>query len=174
MKVGSDSILLGSWMRCVGGHMLDIGTGTGILALMAAQKNNDADIVAIDIDADSAAEASENFASSPWSDRISSKHISLADFTNSTYEKFDTIFSNPPYFEGDLKSPDERRAQARQAETLSHDHLIDSVVKLLEKGGFFSLVLPFSQSNSFVLKAVGKVNQVIQVLRIRNLAQDLR
>jgi len=124
MKVGTDGVLLGAWARTVSGRVLDVGTGTGLIALMIAQREPSAFITAIDIDAPSVEEASYNFFASPWSERLSS---SLCDFR--TMEGcFDQIISNPPFFIDSLKSSDSRRSDARHTDTLSQDDMISAVV----------------------------------------------
>ena len=114
MKVGTDGVLLGCWCPTPHltfdiGHLriLDIGTGSGLIALMLAQRCTDAHIDAIDIDAEAAAQAAENFASSPWSERLHAHHCSLQEWRPE--EKYHLIVSNPPYFQNSLKNPDKGR-----------------------------------------------------------------
>jgi len=120
LKVGTDAVLLGSAMTILpsDANMLDIGTGTGVIALMAAQRTQTAHIEAIDIDAPSAEEAAFNFAASPWSSRICARHTSLSDYVPT--HSFDLIFSNPPYYDASLKNPDAREAAARHTDSLSY------------------------------------------------------
>ena len=112
MKVGTDGVLLGSWVNCAAAsEVLDIGTGTGLLALMVAQRNRMAHIVAIEPHAGAAEDARGNFDNSPWKDRLKLKEIALEEFK--TERKFDLIVANPPFFTG--PSPDAGRAFARHA-----------------------------------------------------------
>ena len=131
MKVNTDGVLLGALMtlRAADRNCLDVGTGTGTVALMAAQRLydagvSDARITAIDIDGPSAREAAANFAGSPWPDMLSSVHSSLGDFkTCPECALFDHIFSNPPYYDLSLAAPDSRRNTARHTNSLSYREL---------------------------------------------------
>ena len=158
MKVNTDGVLLGALMtlRPDDRMLLDVGTGTGTIALMAAQRLSDmglqhsAHIVAIDIDAPSAAEASANFIRSPWPQMLSAENVSLEGLAfrmaSAGYPPgtglFDHVFSNPPYFETELKSPDLRRREARHAGSLSYREILDFASRWLSPGGRCSLILP--------------------------------
>lgn len=133
-------MLLGAWANVAGAQtVLDIGTGTGLVALMLAQRC-DANIHALEIDTDALLQARENVDKSPWKDRI---EVISGDFTTfiSTL-KYDTIVSNPPYFIDSLLSPDGQRTAARHAGGLSYEALIKGVVAILSPRGVFSLILP--------------------------------
>ena len=156
MKVGTDGVLLGAWARvehCK--RILDMGTGTGLVALMAAQRSQ-ADIVAIDLDADAVAQASENVAASPWKERI---HVMQADARNSEFKIqnseffFDSILCNPPFFENSLKSPDAARTMARHTDTLSFDELSRSAARLLAPEGELSVVIPYDRAQDMTVSA---------------------
>ena len=109
MKVGTDGVLLGAWAECANAKgILDIGTGTGLIALMIAQRSN-AKIDAVEIDETASKQAKENIKKSLWNDRIEILNISFQDFSKSTNEKYDLIVSNPPYFQNSLYAPDEKR-----------------------------------------------------------------
>jgi len=141
-KVGTDSVLLGAWTDVSHAHLvLDIGTGTGILALMTAQRSN-AFIRAVEIDPVSAQQAAENFARSPWSERIACLPLSLEDFAKTKPEKYDLIVSNPPYFQNSLLPGDRRKENARHTSQLSFRSLAESVSQLLTNAGQFSFILP--------------------------------
>ena len=157
MKVGTDAVLLGSWAntmhdaRCTM-QFLDIGTGSGVIALMLAQRFSNAHIVGIDIDEAATQQAQANFAASPWSDRLVAECVSLQDYAlNSTPRFLDSstplplyslITSNPPYFRSSLKCPDEGRKQARHTDTLSYDELVRCSAELLAQDGVLALILP--------------------------------
>lgn len=155
MKVNTDGVLLGALMTVTGGerHLLDIGTGTGSVALMAAQRVSEASggyemsVEAVDIDQASADEASENFSASPWGGSMTAHHRSLSEFANTLQlsraeEKYDLIFSNPPYFESSLKAPDARRRAARHADTLSYRDIVAFSSRWLAPCGRLAMILP--------------------------------
>lgn len=165
MKVGTDSIMLGSWLDVAGAkHILDVGTGSGILALMLAQKSPvDSQITGVDIDAAAIVQATNNAESCPWSSRLGFSHISLQDFMPTN--KFDLIVSNPPYFpfygrtgeeaeQGADRTDYQQRQKARQTGELSHQQLIQSVANLLSDKGRFACVLPAQNSEDIVDYAV--------------------
>lgn len=146
MKVGMDGVLLGAWVNASGAeHILDIGTGTGLIALMLAQKNALAQIDAIEIDRDACNEAAFNVQQSDWSSRINLFCQSFQEFASETEKKYDLIVSNPPFFGHGVKAPDETRAQARHADALPLDVLISGAVSLLREKGRIALVLPAEQ-----------------------------
>ena len=156
MKVGTDGVLLGAWTRvehCR--RILDMGTGTGLVALMAAQRSQ-ADIVAIDLDADAVAQATENVNASPWANRI---HVLHADARNSDSRihnsefLFDSILCNPPFFENSLKCPDSARTMARHTDTLSFDELACSASRLLTHEGELSVVIPYDRAQDMTVSA---------------------
>lgn len=144
MKVGTDGVLLGAWSD-VGGaeRVLDIGTGTGLVALMIAQRSS-ARIIALDIDADAVLEARENAACSPWSDRIEVLQHDFRTYTSPV--KFDCIVSNPPYFTNSLKCPVQQRTLARHDLGLTYSDLLQGVSRLLTNDGRFFLVIPTDAS----------------------------
>ena len=143
MKVGTDSVLLGAWAIIPQeGNILDIGTGTGILALMSAQRSATTSITAIEIDALAAQQAQENVSHSKWSNRIeivTGDFIQVADSHNRVY---DSIISNPPYFEQSLLSPDAARTTARHTTSLSYDTIFRQARNIIAAGGNISLVIP--------------------------------
>ena len=140
MKVGTDGVLLGSWAKG-GKRILDIGTGTGLIALMMAQRFPDANIDAIEIDENAVIQATENVLHSPFSKQIVVKHCSLQTYSE-IKEKYDFIICNPPYFVDSLKSNDNNRTVARHTDTLPFNELIKCAYQLLTPNGHFSLVLP--------------------------------
>ena len=156
MKVNTDGVLLGAVMtiKPEDRTLLDIGTGTGTIALMAAQRLSDVTqndifkVEAIDIDEPSATEADQNFAKSPWADNLKAYNLSLDLYEESLPEdvKYDLIFSNPPYFEDSLTAPDQRKSTARHtSDGLSYRDIFDFAVKRLSESGRVAFVLPSDQ-----------------------------
>ena len=147
MKVGTDGVLLGAWTEVASAcRILDIGTGTGLISLMLAQRSS-AFIKAIDIDRDAVEQARGNVAESPWRERI---EVELQDVCRYTSEAgFDVIVSNPPYFVNSLKCPDSQRNTARHTDDLDFERLIGSVVRLLSPDGMFSVVIPTDGMEQF-------------------------
>lgn len=145
LKVGTDAVLLGAAMTILpeDRFALDIGTGTGVIALMAAQRSPILQIEAIDIDGPSAEEAALNFLESPWPDRLHAVKSGLSDYT--APHKFDLIFSNPPYYDNSLKNPDKRISAARHCETLSPMQIFSFASEWLSKDGRLALILPYDQ-----------------------------
>lgn len=154
MKVGTDGALLGAWAD-VGRsrRILDVGTGSGLIALMAAQRCG-ADIVAIDIDADAVMQARENVSKSPWRERITVQQLDARQMPDGWESGFDTVISNPPYFVEDVKSPYAGRNRARHAGELDFAGLLDSVRRVLTLDGAFSVVLPAEAASDFTALAI--------------------
>lgn len=148
MKVGTDGVLVGAWagVRPSDRRMLDIGTGTGLIALMLAQRAAGVRIVGVDID--DVAQARENAAASPWSDRLTFVRCPVQAYAPA--ERFDLIVSNPPFFVDSLTCPDAGRTTARHAVRLPFDELRDAVVRLLAPEGRFAVVLPVAEADRFI------------------------
>jgi tRNA1Val (adenine37-N6)-methyltransferase len=147
MKVGTDGVLLGSWCKVENAvPVLDIGSGTGIIALMIAQRNGNAKIDAVEIDKAAAMQAAENVKVSPWPERIRLFCEPIRQFAGQCLQKYDLIVSNPPYFVNSLKSPHPSRTTARHADALPLEDLIAVVEKLLHKEGRFAVILPPEQA----------------------------
>lgn len=148
MKVGTDAVLLGAWAEVEGcRRMLDVGCGSGVIALMVAQRVPEAQVFGIDIDADSVEQAQQNAVASPFAERI---HIEHCDVKKYQAEKlFDAILCNPPFYTEDTLPPDAQRAAARNSQSLPFDDLVSSVVRLLCHGGSFHVVLPYSAEPTF-------------------------
>lgn len=142
LKVGTDAVLLGAalTLKEEDRYALDLGTGTGVIALMAAQRASQLQIIGIDIDEASALEAAENFSNSPWAERLESRHQDALAFRSE--QKLDLIFSNPPYFESSLKNPDSREAGARHNDSLSLNSICRMASEQLSEQGRLSLILP--------------------------------
>lgn len=146
MKVGTDGLLLGAWADG-GKHILDIGTGTGLISLMMAQRFPDAFVDAIDIDADAASQAKENVFRSPFADRVAVRCVSLQEYL--VEKRYDSIVCNPPFFTRSLVSPDAKRTLARHSVALPFDELFQNARRLLTDGGRFSIVVP-SEASSLI------------------------
>jgi len=150
-KVGTDSMLLGAWTGGDFATILDIGTGTGILALMLAQQNPAAHITAIEPDADSLAEARLNFENSPFKNRITGVQSALQEFQ--TPQKFELIISNPPYFENSTLSTDSAKNRARHTHELPVNALYERTVELLAAHGKFTLIFPSEMEQMHLTEA---------------------
>lgn len=148
-KVGTDSFLLGAWANVENAtKILDVGTGTGILSLMCAQRSK-ANITAIEIDGESVKQAQDNFNNSPWPDRFKLFHTSIQRFIHYR-EYYDVIICNPPYFINSLQNPDRRKAMARHAHTMSTRNILDFAQRHLKKKGHISLILPIDILQYFI------------------------
>ena len=142
MKVGTDGTLLGAWAELAkaDGRVLDIGTGTGLMALMMAQRYPKAQVTAIDIDEMAVSQAAENVKDSPFADRIEVRQADVRVFEST--EMFDSIVCNPPFFNNALLCPDNQRTQARHTTSLSYQQLMSAVWRLLSEEGLFSVIIP--------------------------------
>jgi tRNA1Val (adenine37-N6)-methyltransferase len=144
MKVGMDGVLIGAWADVsMAGNILDIGAGTGLIALMMAQRNAQAHVDAIEIENEAFEECLFNVNQSPWANRIRVTCISFQEFIKSCDEKYDLIISNPPFFINSLKAPDNSRSQARHDDSLPLEELIEGIARLLSPRGKAALILPF-------------------------------
>ena len=149
MKIGTDGVLLGAWSSL--DHqpesILDIGTGTGLIALMLAQRSDAELIDALEIEDNAYEQAVENFEKSDWGDRLFCYHAGFDEFVEEMQdeEKYELIISNPPFYSEDYKTGNENRDQARFADALPLDELIEGVSILLSKKGHFDLIIPFSE-----------------------------
>lgn len=144
MKVGTDGVLLGAWAAVPSAAVrgLDIGTGTGLIALMLAQRFPALRLDAIDVDSLAAKQAAENFSNSSFHDRLSICTGKVQDFAKNSLQKYDVIVSNPPFFAAGKASGNEQRAAARHQGDLSIEALFAAVEKLLAQCGVFSLIIP--------------------------------
>lgn len=159
MKIGTDGVLLGAWTSIQDpSAILDIGAGTGILALMLAQRSDAMQIDALEIDEDAYEQCVENFENSAWADRLFCYHAALDEFAEEMEdEKYDLIISNPPFHTEDYKSGDNARNMARFADSLPFEELIKFASELLSDKGSFAVIIPYSEENYF-LKLSEKVN----------------
>lgn len=157
MKVGTDGVLLGAWADVHKAEtILDIGTGTGLIALMAAQRNQTATITAVEIDDLSYKDAKQNFEESPWAARLTVHHCTVQAFSKTAATQYDCIISNPPFFVNSTKSASSEKVVARHTESLTFESLLTVVDILLKPNGKFSLVLPYAEAAMFELFAKAK------------------
>ena len=150
MKVGTDGVLLGAWVNCSEAtNILDIGTGTGLIAIMLAQRSN-AKITGIDILENVCKLALKNVENCKWKTRINIKNISFQEFATKKTEKFDLIITNPPFFTNLLKPDNYNLKIAKHNDLLPFNELIENVNKVLSKNGKFCLIIPIENSDSFI------------------------
>ena len=152
MKIGTDAVLLGAWadLEAQPNSVLDIGAGTGILALMMAQRSDAKLIDALEIDDAAYEQCVENFENSDWGDRLFCYHAALDAFTDEIDDHYDLIISNPPFYTDSFKTENEERNTARFEDAMPFDSLLKSVSKLLSKTGQFNVVIPYSAESTFI------------------------
>lgn len=152
MKVGTDGVLLGAWtpMENNPKSILDIGTGTGIIALMLAQRSKAIQIDALEIDEKAYEQATDNFENSPWSDRLFCFHAGLDEFIEEPEDEYDLIVSNPPFYSEDYKTNDKNRDLARFQDAMPFEELIESADLLLSENGIFAVIIPFKEEQNFI------------------------
>ena len=171
MKVGTDGVLLGAWADCLGKDILDIGTGTGLISMMLAQRFPQSQIDAIEIDENAYYQAKENFENAPFQNRLSIYFTSLQAYK--TDKKYDLIVSNPPFFTvNDLNEFDARK-QARQEETLTFSDLLKKTALLLNKDGLASFIIPHDRMLEFCAIAAENALKVSNLIKIRLLVLQL-
>ncbi len=171
MKVGVDGVLVGAWANPEGKRILDVGTGCGIIALMMAQRNPEAEIVAIDVDEPSVREAELNFRESPWGSRLKSVLCSYTDIKGESGPvkgKFDLIVSNPPYFDAGVRELDDSRKIARHQGNLSPDILLSEAPLLLSPGGRVVMVVPDMIGADVSAKAMRSGMLLSSALRVKD------
>ena len=154
MKVGTDGVLLGAWADTHNAtNILDIGTGTGIIAIMLAQRNEKANVVAVEINETASQQAAENMLASPWSNRLSVINDSIQNYAKSTADQFDLIVSNPPFFTGGTFSDETDRNVVRHTVKLPNGDLLAAVRGLLAEDGKFCVILPTIEGLRFQERA---------------------
>ncbi len=173
MKVGTDGVLLGAWAELgpQSGKLLDIGAGSGIIALMMAQRTaaarEEVMIDAVELDAAAHDQCVENFENSPWPDRLFCYHASLAEFTEDPPESYDHILSNPPFSPGNRAAVKTARTMARQYGHLPFAELLSDVSRLLTPQGRFSTIIPFFEEERFISLAARHDLNPKRVTRVR-------
>ncbi|WP_298892929.1 methyltransferase [uncultured Psychroserpens sp.] len=152
MKIGTDGVLLGAWTSLEGYpfSILDIGAGTGILALILAQRSQAEVIEALEIDDKAYEQCVNNFEQSPWNDRLFCYHASLQEFAEEIEDDYDLIICNPPFYAENYKTENTQRDLARFQDAMPFEHLLESVSTLLNKNGLFSLIIPFYEEQRFI------------------------
>ncbi len=151
MKISSDGVLLGAWVDVSEAKdILDIGTGTGLISLMCAQKNDEANIVGVEIDQASCLEAKSNFANSDWNQRLEVVSDSIQSFGKTSETKFDHIVSNPPFFSGGTLSDNQPKNVVRHTIKLAHGDLLLAIRRLLKPNGKVSMILPVIEGLRFI------------------------
>ena len=173
-KVGTDGVLLGASADTTNAErILDVGSGTGLISIMLAQRSN-AVITAIEPDDDSFVQTCENVKICKWHERIIVKHARLRDF-NPGHVKFDLIVTNPPYFCDSLKNPELRKSAARHNDSLTSEEILSGASRLLKEDGLLQLIMPYVEGNVFIAEAVKYGLYCNRILKIKPLpTSDVR
>jgi tRNA1Val (adenine37-N6)-methyltransferase len=152
MKIGTDGVLLGAWTPIENNpkSVLDIGTGTGIIALMLAQRSDAEQIDALEIDESAYEQSVENFENSPWGDRLFCFHAGLDEFVDDPEDEYDLIVSNPPFYSEEYRSDNEQRDLARFQGAMPFEELVQAADLLLSENGIFSVIIPFNEEDRFI------------------------
>ncbi len=169
MKIGTDGVLLGAWTP-IENHpnsILDIGTGTGVIAMMLAQRTSSSQIDALEIDEDAYEQATDNFENSPWNDRLYCFHAGLDEFVEEPEDEYDLIVSNPPFYTDEYKSGTEQRDLARFADAMPFEDLIEASDLLLSENGIFSVILPFKEEENFLALAETYELYPLKITRVK-------
>lgn len=169
-KIGTDGVLLGAWADVSHvQYVLDVGTGTGVIALMMAQRTAESVLIdAVEIEKQDSEQALENVLQSPWASRISVHHTSIQNFSPS--HRYDLVVSNPPYFINSWKPPEKRRSQARHTHELSFDELLGAASRLLTPTGRLAVILPYQEALQFTDRAKDYELHVIRRMAFRSRA----
>ena len=169
MKIGTDSVLLGAWCPIDNKpfSVLDIGTGTGILSLMLAQRTSAEQIDAIEIDEDAYEQSTENFESSPWSDRLFCFHAGLDEFIAEPEVEYDIIISNPPFYSENYKTDNSQRDLARFQDAMPFEELVEAADLLLSENGIFAVIIPFKEEQRIIELCAEAELFPVKVTRVR-------
>jgi len=178
MKVGTDGVLLGAWVETPMAplEILDVGTGTGVIGLMLAQRFVSSEIEAIEIDQNAYEQAVENFENSSWADRLFCYHASFQEYFQEVDDQlYDLIISNPPYFSPTQKSDNNARNTARFEDALPFEHLFYGASKLLSDQGSFAIVIPFAKEALVIEIAQQMHLHPSRITRVKgNLESDIK
>lgn len=169
MKIGTDGVLLGAWAP-IDNHpfsILDIGTGTGIIALMLAQRSAAQQIDALEIDEAAYEQATDNFENSPWNDRLFCFHAGLDEFIEEPEDEYDLIVSNPPFYSEDYKTENESRDLARFQDAMPFEQLLEAADLLLTENGIFAVIIPFKEEENFMALANDFELYPLKITRIK-------
>ena len=169
MKIGTDGVLLGAWTPIENNpfSILDIGTGTGIIALMLAQRSTAQQIDALEIDDEAYEQATDNFENSRWNDRLFCFHAGLDEFVEEPEDEYDLIVSNPPFYTEDYKSENKQRDLARFTDALPFEDLIEAAALLLSEIGIFSVIITFKEEEKFIALANEHQLYPIKITRVK-------
>lgn len=169
MKVGTDGVLLAAWTPV--NHnpfsVLDIGAGTGIIALMLAQRTHAEQIDALEIDEEAYEQAVENFENSPWGDRLFCFHAGLDEFIEEPEDEYDLIVSNPPFYSENYKTENEQRDLARFQDAMPFEELIEAADLMLSENGIFAVILPFKEEKNFIALAKEAELYPVKITRVK-------
>jgi tRNA1Val (adenine37-N6)-methyltransferase len=169
MKIGTDGVLLGAWAPLENNpfSILDIGTGTGIISLMLAQRSHADQIDALEIDEEAYEQSVDNFENSPWSDRLFCFHAGLDEFMEEPEDEYDLIVSNPPFYTNDFKSATEQRDLARFADAMPFEDLIEAADLLLSENGILAVIIPFKEEENFLALAKEYELYPLKITRVK-------
>lgn len=169
MKVGTDGVLLGAWAPVEHNpySILDIGAGTGLIALMTAQRSHAEQIDGIEIDDDAYEQAVDNFESSPWGDRLFCYHAGLDEFMDEPEDEYDLIVSNPPFYTDGYFSDDEQRNKARFTESLPFEDLAEAAGLLLSEDGVLAVIIPYKEEDKFIALAKEEELYPFKITRVK-------
>ncbi|MBB4800568.1 tRNA1Val (adenine37-N6)-methyltransferase [Flavobacterium nitrogenifigens] len=169
MKVGTDGVLLGAWAPISHNpfSVLDIGAGTGVIALMLAQRSNAEQIDALEIDEDAYEQAVENFETSPWGDRLFCFHAGLDEFIEEPEDEYDLIVSNPPFYSEDYKTENEQRDLARFQDAMPFEEIAEAADLLLSENGILAIIIPFKEEEKFTALAKEFELYPIKITRVK-------
>lgn len=167
MKIGTDGVLLGAWTPIQNNpfSILDIGSGTGIIALMLAQRSQAEQIDAVEIDEEAYEQSVDNFEKSPWSERLFCYHAGLDELVEEPEDEYDLIVSNPPFYNEDYKTESIQRDIARFQDAMPFEDLIEAAALLLSENGVFSVIIPFKEETVFL--AIAKEYQLYPIMITR-------
>jgi tRNA1Val (adenine37-N6)-methyltransferase len=169
MKIGTDGVLLGAWTPIENDpfSILDIGAGTGVIALMLAQRSHAEQIDALEIDEEAYEQSVDNFENSPWSDRLFCFHAGLDEFMEEPEDEYDLIVSNPPFYTDDFKSATEQRDLARFADAMPFEDLIEAADLLLSENGILAVIIPFKEEENFLALAKEYELYPLKITRVK-------